>query len=245
MSIHSTEPSSSHPGMLRTAVASSRGRFSLLAVGTSAIVAVLALAVWWPGAGEEDSMAANVLTVKGALYGNSAVLEANRFTSLESMARSSDVVVIGSLGPLSLGREFGREGVDRVYNGVAELEVSEVLGTRDSSAIRAGDRLAVEFFVGAELHYINALSDSLEGVGGIWFLTDKEATALGAGATAEEVAAERGYYRLISSQGLVVQAGDRAVNVFGDREDDTAGLIDATNGLPFADVRAATVQTLN
>lgn len=121
-------------------------------------------------------------------------LEVEHYDSLATMAQASDTVLVGVVESVRLGRQVG-ESYPISY-AVVTVRPRDILKGPDSELVSlevvlpSSDRLT-------------ALQASLPQEDAIFFLRDKAAEALRLGLPDAEIAAGKGYFRLVSSQGVL------------------------------------------
>jgi hypothetical protein len=214
-------------------------RWAVLAI---AAVAMLTVVFGAAKLGDDTRQHGDVDAASALLYGE-GILEAEQFSTVEEMTTSADLIVVGRVADVESGRSFGRLGIDRVGNALATIQVMEILGDSQAPQALAGTVL-VEFFLGTQVDNVDSAREALVGTEGIWFLRDKEAEVLRAGGDAAAAAQERGYFRLVSSQGLVAFVDGMTVNVFGRGEGQATDLSNATNGRRPEELTSLIVQQL-
>jgi hypothetical protein len=149
--------------------------------------------------------------------------EAEHYSDLVEMSRSADVLVVGHLESVVLGRSFrDPETGDSADYATASLLVERLLASRPGATAEAriseGDSLSLELFL-PERDLINTLQERLSGERAIFFLRDKEREAIALGLPAELQRAERGFYRIVSTQGLLREQGGKVMPPVGTEDE--------------------------
>lgn len=162
------------------------------------------------------------------------------YTSLRQMARTATATIVGEVEEVQPGRTVGEAPDDLWSTVVVSVRVTRVVavGTTAGAGIEVGDVVPVEFGpVEPETASEPALT-SIVGDVALFFLRRKgEAVAeFGISEVPEEQA--RGWYRLVSPQGLYVDDAGRADAVHFSRVDwpGESGFPAELDGRAFADV---------
>jgi hypothetical protein len=144
------------------------------------------------------------------------------YEDLADMTTSADLVVVGQISRLELGRRVGEPDASLpdpnlgfVYFATATLEVERYLGGRQPAPSHGTIHLELL------LPHPDVLPAAQELLGperGIYWLRDKAASASRLGWSADAVAAEAGRFRMVSEEGLVREFAGRAIVAVGTTE---------------------------
>ncbi len=158
--------------------------------------------------------------------GGGAAFEVERFSTLEEMTEAADVVLEGAISDVVPGRSIpGLPADDRVGYALVTIQVDRVI--RRSDADLPGE-YRVEFLVTGDDW--NTIRDSMIGTQGLFFLRNKGEEARRLGLPDHVVDAERPYFRLVSSQGLILDRSGTAFVPMGDPDD---ALVRSLSGGPY------------
>lgn len=157
-------------------------------------------------------------------------LEIEGFASIEAMVAASDAVVRGRITSVGPGRSFGgRTGMPFRYAS-ATLAVDALVAGSLPAAHRSSLTLEIPLFGGESSL---AALQRLVTVDSVFFLRNKGESARAAGLTAEAIAADAGYYRLVTPGAVIEFRTGRAT-----LPDGSDGPLVALGGLPVDAVLA-------
>jgi hypothetical protein len=123
--------------------------------------------------------------------------QAEHYDGLEEMARSADVVVVGRIERIGVGRTIG------VSYPITLAELTVVVDVAVKGA-ESGDRLALEMIL-PRPDRIGALQDSIPSERALFFLRDKYQLVKGEDLTEEEKARERGRFAFVNDQQGIIR----------------------------------------
>lgn len=132
----------------------------------------------------------------------------DKYDSLEALVAAGDLVVVGSVRSVGMGRTFGVPSANSEhphealsYSAALELEVEEVLGGRHASRAAATLNLEALLVDPARLDYVRSVFMPHRGI----FVLLNEGLAARAQGLPEAVVSEHlPYWRLVNDQGLLV-----------------------------------------
>jgi hypothetical protein len=135
--------------------------------------------------------------------------EAEHYETVEEMAANSEVVVLGRLAWVADGRSYGDPEHDAsvVQFASVGLEVHEVLAGQPRMP---GQDLVVEFLIPSGKVGVIDLKETMPAEEAIFFLRNKGSEVARWGWAEDAVAVEAGFYRLVSTQGVVRNVDGRA-----------------------------------
>ncbi len=155
-------------------------------------------------------------------------LEVVGFPSVEEMAAASDAVVRGRITSVGPGRSFGgRTGVPFGY-AAATLTVDALVAGALPAEHESSLTLEIPLFGGASTL---AALQRLGAVDSVFFLRNKGESARTAGLSAQAIAADAPYYRLLTQAAVIEFRAGRVTLPAGDD-----GPLATLAGLPVGDV---------
>ena len=150
--------------------------------------------------------------------------EVERPVSLDALVNDADLVTVGIVVAVESGRAFGPEHQPLHYAAVT-IELKDILA--GAPAEPGSDRITLELPMHGGPEQLSQLRDEMLGTQRLLFLRNKGASAAKAGMSAEAIAADRPFYRLVTFGSEIVSVGSHAVPAV-----DESGVL-----YPFADRR--------
>lgn len=156
--------------------------------------------------------------------GDGAVMatQAERYDSLEEMARGAGAVIHGTVVAVRPGRTFGTE----FQYAEATIQIREVMAGTIPARDAVELTLEIPLFDGADA--IVELRHATDGLDGVFFLRNKGDSARAAGMCLEAQLADAPYYRLVVFGAMVANDGGAAVAGI-----DEGRVLDELDGRPF------------
>jgi hypothetical protein len=151
-----------------------------------------------------------------ALYIHGAQVEDHE--SLDALAEASDVIVLGTLASADYGRRRGSDRDGWVHYGHLRVAIHETLRGAD---LVPSEGLVVEVMLGSDRAFA-AMDEVPPGERLVMFLRHKESEARRLGLPDDQVALERGFFRVVQPEAVVrdregrVHPRMRADNLYGD-----------------------------
>jgi hypothetical protein len=201
----------------------------LIAIGAAVATAAVALLVG-PQLIDSDERtdSASVSQPRAGFFDplrfGSGMREVEHYDSLNAASSAASAVVLAEVVDVRATRVIVGEGKDRIHMAGVVLRPTEVLNGRLNSTSDA--RITVEFMMGSEnpSRSVELMKSQLPSGTSLWFLRSKAeegarhlADLRKAGRTPSAdarraMAAEKDFYRVVSSQGLFVQSGQDVTN---------------------------------
>lgn len=154
--------------------------------------------------------------------------EVERPVSLDALVNDADLVTVGTVVAVESGRAFGPEHQPLHYAAVT-IELGDILA--GAPAEPGSDRITLELPMHDGPEQLPGLRDRMLGTQRLLFLRNKGASAAEAGMSADAIAADRPFYRLVTFGSEVVSVGGHAVPAV-----DESGLLDPFADRPFDEV---------